>query len=126
VIVVDTSALIAILTGETAGPQCLAVLEQDDLAMSAATLTEAIIVSIARGYDRSLVGLIETAEIEIVPHNAQLAYLSGEAFRQWGKGRHPAALNYGDCCAFALAKQRDCPLLYVGNDFSQTDIVSAI
>jgi ribonuclease VapC len=123
VIVVDTSALIAILTGETAGPQCLAVLEQDDLAMSAATL---IIVSIARGYDRSLLGLIETAEIEIVPHNAQLAYLSGEAFRQWGKGRHPAALNYGDCCAFALAKQRDCPLLYVGNDFSQTDIVSAL
>lgn len=125
-IVVDTSALIAILAGEAAGPQCLAVVAENDLVMSAATLTDALIVSIARGHDQELIGLIETAGIEIAPHSAQLAHLSGEAFRQWGKGRHAAALNYGDCCAYALAKSRDCPLLFVGKDFSETDIVSAL
>jgi ribonuclease VapC len=125
-IAVDTSALIAVLAGKTAGRSCLAVIEENDLIMSAATLTEALIVSIARGHDQALVGLIETAGIEIVPHSAHLAHLSGEAFRQWGKGRHPASLNYGDCCSYALATSRDCPLLYVGNGFSQTDVVSAI
>ncbi|MEO8685509.1 MAG: type II toxin-antitoxin system VapC family toxin [Devosia sp.] len=125
-IVVDSSALIAILTGEPLGPACLAVMEHSELIMSAATLTEALIVSIARGRDQALVGLIEAADIEMVSHSAQLAYLSGEAFRQWGKGRHFASLNYGDCCAYALAKNRDCPLLFVGNDFSRTDILSVL
>lgn len=125
-IAVDSSALMAILPGEPQGEACLGVLEQNDLVMSAATLTEVLIVSIARGRDRELVSLIEAADIEIQPHTAKLAYQSGEAFRQWGKGRHVASLNYGDCCAYALAKSQDCPLLYVGNDFSQTDIVSAI
>jgi len=126
VIAVDSSALMAILLGEPQGAACLAVLEQTNLIMSSATLTEALIVGISRGRDRELVALIEAAEIEIQPHTAQLAYQSGEAFRQWGKGRHAAALNYGDCCAYALAKSRNCPLLYVGNDFAQTDITSAI
>jgi ribonuclease VapC len=125
-IAVDTSALIAVLTGEASGPACLAVMEQNELVMSAATLTEALLVSIARGRDQALVGLIETAEIEIISHNAQLAYLSGEAFRQWGKGRHSASLNYGDCCAYALAKLRGIPLLFIGNDFSRTDVISAL
>ena len=125
-IAVDTSALIAILAGEATGPACLAIIEQNELIMSAATLTEALIVAIARGHDQALVGLIEAADIEIISHNAQLAYLSGEAFRQWGKGRHPASLNYGDCCAYALAKSRGIPLLFIGNDFRLTDIVSAL
>lgn len=125
-IVVDSSALMAILLGEPRGEACLDVFQQNDLTMSAATLTEALIVSIARGRDSELIGLIEAAEIEIQPHTAQLAYQSGEAFRQWGKGRHAASLNYGDCCAYALAKSRKCPLLYIGNDFAQTDIVSAL
>jgi ribonuclease VapC len=126
VIAVDSSALLAILLGEPLGETCLGILEQNDVIMSSATLTEALIVTIARGHDAALVGLIEAAQIDIRPHTAQLAYLSGEAFRQWGKGRHEAYLNYGDCCAYALAKSLDCPLLFVGNDFSQTDIVSAI
>ena len=125
-IVVDSSALMAILLGEPRGEACLNVFEQNDLIMSSATLTEALIVSIARERDQALIGLIEAAEIEIQPHTARLAYQSGEAFRQWGKGRHPASLNYGDCCTYALAKSRNCPLLFVGNDFSQTDIVSAL
>lgn len=116
----------AILLGEPQGEACLVALEQNDLIMSSATLTEALIVSIARERDQVLIGLIEAAEIEIQPHTAQLAYQSGEAFRQWGKGRHAASLNYGDCCAYALAKSRNCPLLFVGNDFAQTDIIRAI
>ena len=125
-IAVDSSALMAILLGEPKGEACLAVCEENDLIMSSATLTEALIVSIKRGCDPDLVGLIEAARIDIQPHTAELAYASGEAYRQWGKGRHPAKLNYGDCCAYALAKSRDCPLLFIGNDFSQTDIVSAL
>ena len=116
----------AILLGEPQGEVCLGICEQNDLIMSAATLTEALNVSIARGRDRELVGLIKTARIDIQAHTAELAYTSGEAFRQWGKGRHAASLNYGDCCAYALAKSRNVPLLFVGNDFSKTDITSAI
>lgn len=50
----------------------------------------------------------------------------GKAYRQWGKGFHPAGLNFGDCFAYALAKERDLPLLFVGNDFARTDIRPAI
>lgn len=125
-IAVDSSALIAILFGEPLGEACFRVVEQNDLIMSSATLTEALIVCIARGRDSELVGLIEAAEIDIQPHTAQLAYQSGEAFRRWGKGRHSASLNYGDCCAYALAKSWNCPLLYIGNDFGQTGIASAL
>lgn len=125
-IVVDTSALIAVLFGEAKGQACLEILGRNDLVMSSASLTEALIVTIARGRDSELMGLIEDAEIEILPHTARLAYESGEAFRRWGEGRHAASLNYGDCCAYALAKSKSCPLLFVGNDFSQTDIASAI
>lgn len=125
-IVVDTSALIAVLQNEPKGPACLAVLQKGSLIMSSATLTEALIVTIARGHDHHLVGLIKDAGIDVRPHTSELAYASGEAYRHWGKGLHPASLNYGDCCAYALAKSLNCPLLFIGNDFSQTDIVSAI
>ncbi len=60
--------------------------------------------------------------IEIVPFNAEMATIALQAFRQYGKGRHPARLNYGDCMAYALAKHIGQPLLYKGNDFAQTDI----
>jgi ribonuclease VapC len=50
------------------------------------------------------------------------AILAAEAYDRWGRGVHPAAWNYGDCFAYVLAKQRSCPLLFVGNDFSQTDV----
>lgn len=62
----------------------------------------------------------------IVPVDEATSYRAGEIYTRWGKGLHPAALNYCDCFSYDVAKQLDCPLLYIGNDFSQTDIVSAL
>lgn len=74
-----------------------------------------------RGFDK----LIEKAAFQIVPHDAELAGAAREAFLSFGKGRHPAALNFGDCASYALAKTRGVPLLFKGGDFSATDVMSA-
>ena len=70
--------------------------------------------------------LIEGAGFEIVSVTFASARRAGEAYKKWGKGRHPAALNFGDCFAYELAKERGCRLLYVGDDFSKTDIEGAL
>ena len=70
--------------------------------------------------------LIEGAELEIVPHDRELALIARDAFLRFGKGRHPARLNCGDCASYALAKQRGIPLLFKGGDFARTDIVPAL
>ena len=75
---------------------------------------------------RELDLLLHRAQIEIVAMNADQAELARAAWRKYGKGNHPAGLNIGDCCAFALAKYSGETLLYKGNDFRQTDIQSAM
>jgi ribonuclease VapC len=75
---------------------------------------------------RLLDALIGRAKIEIVPFDAGQAAIARAAFLKYGKGRHTAALNFGDCAAYALAKSRNIPLLYKGADFAKTDIVSAL
>jgi ribonuclease VapC len=70
--------------------------------------------------------LVSEARIEIVPFDAEQARLAREAFLKYGKGRHPAGLNFGDCAAYALAKSKRAPLLYKRVDFAKTDIVSAL
>lgn len=70
--------------------------------------------------------LIRTTPIEVVGHDRVLAELSRLAFLRFGKGRHPARLNCGDCAAYALARHRDIPLLFKGADFAKTDIVPAL
>lgn len=69
---------------------------------------------------------LQTYQIQIEPFTQAQAEMAIAAFAQYGKGRHPAALNFGDCCAYALAKSMNLPLLYKGNDFAQTDITSAL
>lgn len=69
--------------------------------------------------------LVAASSMEIVEVTAVRVEQIADAYRRWGKGFHPASLNFGDCFAYALAAERACPLLYVGNDFTQTDIVSA-
>ena len=64
--------------------------------------------------------------MEIVPHDSNLARIAREAFLRFGKGRHPARLNFGDCAAYALAKANDLPLLFKGDDLSKTDLVAAV
>jgi len=64
--------------------------------------------------------------LDVVALDERGARLAVDAYRKWGRRNHPASLNFGDCFAYALAKERACPLLFIGNDFSQTDIVAAI
>lgn len=73
-----------------------------------------------------LVALLDRARIEIRPVDECLAQTAINGWRRFGKGRHPAALNYGDCFSYALAIELDEPLLFVGDDFSQTDVEPAL
>lgn len=124
-IVVDTSALITVLQAEGLGPDVLLKLDgEGELAISAGTMTEALIIAARRGYLEEMEDFISTLDIEIVPVTAETARQCAEAHLRWGAGR--SGLNFGDCFAYTLAKSRNCPLLYVGDDFSQTDIASAI
>ncbi|RLE29073.1 MAG: hypothetical protein DRJ61_15270, partial [Acidobacteria bacterium] len=75
---------------------------------------------------RELDLLLHTAGITIVAFDADQAALARSAYERWGKGRHPAALNLGDCCSYALTQIAGEPLLFKGNDFSRTDVVSVV
>lgn len=85
-----------------------------------------MIVAEGRALGPSMRQLIGSLDFDVVAVTHEFAYEVAEAFRDWGKGRHPARLNYGDCFAYALAKQLKCHLLFVGNDFRQTDIASVL
>ncbi|HUB48060.1 MAG TPA: type II toxin-antitoxin system VapC family toxin [Acetobacteraceae bacterium] len=123
--VIDTSALIVILLGEPAAPRIAATIENHTLRLLAASLLETSIVIEARKGEpggRELDLLLYRAEIDVVAVDRDQAEAARAAWRRFGKGRHPAAPNYGDCFAYALAKTRRLPLLYLGNDFLRTDI----
>ena len=124
--VIDTSAVVCILLGEAdAGRIATAMETGSPRLMSAANLLEASIVIEARKGDaggRELDLLMYRSEIEIVAVDRIQAEAARAAWRMFGKGRHPAALNYGGCFAYALAKIQRMPLLFCGDDFSRTDI----
>ena len=127
--VIDTSALVAILQDEPQATRLTrAIRDAADRRISAATLVEAGIVMEGR-FDsegaRSLDALLARSAVEVVPLTAAHAALARDAFRRYGKGRHPAALNYGDCFSYALAAALGAPLLFVGADFGRTDIPAA-
>jgi ribonuclease VapC len=127
--VVDSSAIVAILLGE---PDSITFAEcigrHRHSVMSAANYVEVAIVVQTRGrVARELVdATLHEVGLEIVPISLTLARDAANAFARYGRGRHPAQLNFGDCFAYALAKQRREPLLFKGNDFSQTDLVPAL
>jgi ribonuclease VapC len=127
--VLDTSALVAVLQTE---PEADALTETMLAAasprISAATLVEAGLVMQGRHGDvgaRDLDALLVQVRAEVVPVTAAHAGLAREAFRRFGKGRHPAGLNYGDCFSYALAVALAEPLLFVGDDFGRTDVDAA-
>jgi ribonuclease VapC len=120
---VDTSALMAILLGEPAAAACRKALEtNDDIVISAGTVAEALIVSALRNVGDEAARLIDGLGFEIVTVTPASARRVAQAYRRWGKGMNRAALNFGDCFAYEIAKERGCRLLYVGDDFSRTDI----
>lgn len=128
--VIDTSAIIAILTDEPERRIFNEAIEStDSCMMSAASFVEAsIVIESSRGYDglRDFDLFLASAGIEVVPVDVEQARAAREAFRRFGKGRHPAALNFGDCFSYALAKATSLPLLFKGNDFSGTDVQRAV
>ena len=124
---VDTSALMAILLGEERGEDCAAALKTDDeLIMSAGTVAEALVVAEGRNLRGQMRRLIEDFGIEVVPVTLGAAQRIAEAYARWGKGNHRASLNLGDCFSYEVAKQNACPLLFVGKDFSRTDVGSVL
>jgi ribonuclease VapC len=127
VIVVDTSALMAVVLNEPRANDCMAAMEQDPgLVISAGTLAETLIVATRRGVGPVMERLVQELTMETVPVTEAEAWRVSEAYAHWGRGVHRAALNFGDCFAYALAKERQCPLLFVGSDFARTDIRSAL
>ncbi len=129
-IVIDTSALIAILIEEPEKKQFLEIIaDADRRLMSAVSLLEARLVIFARRGEGGVVGLHEWLAVfdaEIVPFDAGQCELAFAAFKSYGKGIDPRTrLNMGDCAAYALAKSRNAPLLFKGTDFSATDIQPA-
>jgi len=122
-IAVDTSALMAILLGEKDADKCVSVLEAEtSLLISAGTVAEALIVAARREIGEEMTIMIDRLGFEIVSVTPVSAQRIAYAYAKWGKGVHPAALNFGDCFAYEVAKERGCPLLYVGDDFAKTDI----
>ncbi|MCP4295042.1 MAG: type II toxin-antitoxin system VapC family toxin [Proteobacteria bacterium] len=124
--IIDTSVIIAILTNEPDRRKFNeAIQSSTECMMSVASFIETSIVIEARfGYDgvRDLDLFIAAAHIELSPVDLDQAHIARTAFRQFGKGRHPAKLNFGDCFTYALAKVTGKTLLHKGNDFSKTDI----
>lgn len=94
--------------------------------MAAGTFTETMILAAARGLTPALRSLLDAVPITVIPLTEERASLAARAYVLWGKGFHSAKLNFGDCFAYALAKEQDCPLLFIGNDFSLTDVVPAL
>lgn len=127
--VIDTSALVAILLEEPEEEVFAKRIADDPKRLvSAFTALEAGIVIEARKGEsggRELDLLLHQAKIDIVPLTAEQFEVARVAWRKYGKGRHPAGLNIGDCCSYALAKCAGEPLLFKGKDFTHTDIKTA-
>lgn len=122
-IAVDTSALMAILLDEPEADACAQVLEvEDHLLISAGTVAEALIVAARRNVRDEMERLIDGLGFEIIAVTPAAARRVALAYDRWGKGVHSAALNFGDCFAYEVAKHYDCPLLFVGEDFARTDL----
>ena len=124
--VIDSSVLVAILRQEEEAKGFALGMKGDPVRlMSAVSLLEtAMVMESKRGPDggRELDLLIHKSRIEVVPFDQAQAEIARRAWQKYGKGRHPAALNLGDCCAYALAKSSGEPLLFKGEDFPKTDI----
>jgi ribonuclease VapC len=128
--VVDTSALVAIFLLEPEAEQFAhTILETPKAAISVANLLEAAIILDARiGHEDSseLDEFIANVGLEVEPVTLDEVRVARQAYRIYGRGNHPAALNFGDCFAYALARTTGLPLLFKGDDFAQTDVTPVV
>ncbi len=124
--ILDSSAVIAILQSEAERQAFLqAIIRDERRIMAAPTLLETSMVLASRILGDALPGLdefLERTKIAVIPFTAAHAAVARDAFLRYGKGRHPAGLNFGDCIAYATAKIEREPLLFKGNDFRLTDV----
>ncbi len=129
-IIVDTSALIAILRAEEDSEKFARRLADAPLRIIGAPTKFELLLVLGRPYGEEglAVGksLLEKYQLEVCDWTSELADIAGHALVNYGKGRHPAALNYGDCMAYAVAKHFDAPLLFKGDDFAKTDVRIAV
>ena len=127
--VIDTSAIVSILRSESDAAELERVLLADSVRLVAATcVLETRMVLISRRGEHALAEIdlwLTKIEADIVPVDANLADLATRAWLAFGKGRHPAALNFADCVSYALAKRSGEPLLFKGEDFAKTDVQGA-
>ena len=128
-IAVDTSALVALARGEPEQERFNDLIANQRIVIGAPTVLEAGMVlpgMVTRSVaEKFLTGFLSGSDAETIPFSMELMFVARDAFYRFGKGRHPAKLNFGDCMSYAVAKVRDVPLLYKGDDFAQTDLRSA-
>jgi len=127
--VIDTSAVMAVLLNEPQRAAIEAAMNADPCCISAVTLVEVLIVAEARaGAEGAQIaeGLLDRFSVEVLAVGVGQAREAIAGWRRFGKGRHRAGLNLGDCFAYAAAIERDEPLLFVGQDFGLTDVVPAL
>jgi ribonuclease VapC len=124
--VIDTSAVVAVLLAESPVDRLIAAIEADATRLiSAATVVEASLVLLGRrgeAGDATLDRFLAAIGARIVPVGDEHVVLARDAALRFGRGRHPAALNFGDCFSYALSIAFDEPLLFVGDDFAMTDV----
>ena len=129
ILIVDTSALISVVREELGYERLIRAIEgAAEVGIGTPTLTEAAIVLVSKfgPAGRSILSrFLEENQVIAVPFDDRHWKAASEAFVRYGKGRHPAALNYGDCMTYATARLAGAPLLFVGDDFTQTDIDAA-
>lgn len=126
-IAIDTSALMAIVGREPLAGACFSkLMSERKILISAGTLAEALVVAGRRNVSGEMDRLMRDLEWEVVPVTLAVAAGVAAAYSTWGKGVHKAKLNLGDCFAYEVAKRYNCPLLYIGDDFTKTDIASAL
>ena len=127
--ILDTSVVIAILAGETDAAHFAHCIQLDPLPRIGipAPLEASMILTrwFGDAADSALEAFVREAGVEIVPFDLPQLRVAQAAYRKFGKGRHPAGLNFGDCMSYALARVCDEPLLFKGEDFAQTDIPNA-
>lgn len=127
--VIDTSAIVAILRDEPEAARLEKSLVSDPIRLVPATcILEARMVMVSRRGEHALAEIdlwLSKIEADILPVDADLVEVATQAWLTYGKGRHPASLNFADCFSYALAKRADEPLLFIGTDFSRTDIEAA-
>ena len=128
--IVDASALLAIFLSEPDGPQFRSTISGAELASISPVNCLEVSMRLDRIWGNAAIGkldaMIEALQIAVEPIDRLQSSLAQSAFRRFGKGRHKAALNMGDCFAYALAKSKGQPILFKGNDFIHTDLESAV